>query len=150
MAKIIFIKNVKILSSGRNTSILMNIKNGNLNVPKHGNKHDLIHFVTDRNEGISLTHLLFTSEVRKLLTSFARCSDPDATCRSNAFVLVIFDFCMVLRCFCCGFFLSLSVRILFAFDILFACLGYPDDLSHLGKSYHLGWSLMLFYTWCHS
>ena len=30
----------------RNTSILMNIKNGILNVPKHGNKHDLIHFVT--------------------------------------------------------------------------------------------------------
>ena len=24
----------------------MNIKNGILNVPKHGNKHDLIHFVT--------------------------------------------------------------------------------------------------------
>ena len=23
----------------------MNIKNGILNVPKHGNKHDLIHFV---------------------------------------------------------------------------------------------------------
>ena len=24
----------------------MNIKNGILNVPKHGNNHDLIHFVT--------------------------------------------------------------------------------------------------------
>ena len=32
--------------SGRNTSILMNVKNGILNVPKHGNKLDLIHFVT--------------------------------------------------------------------------------------------------------
>ena len=30
----------------RNTSILMNIENGILNVPKHGNKHDLIHFIT--------------------------------------------------------------------------------------------------------
>ena len=27
----------------------MNIKNGILNVPKHGNKHDLIHFVTVDN-----------------------------------------------------------------------------------------------------
>ena len=32
--------------SGRNTSILMNIKIGILNVPKPDNKHDLIHFVT--------------------------------------------------------------------------------------------------------
>ena len=29
-----------------NTSILMDIKIGILNVPKHDNKHDLIHFVT--------------------------------------------------------------------------------------------------------
>ena len=28
----------------------MNIKIGILNVPKHGNKHDLIHFVTTLNE----------------------------------------------------------------------------------------------------
>ena len=34
------------LTLGRNTNILMNIKIGILNVPKHGNKHDLIHFVT--------------------------------------------------------------------------------------------------------
>ena len=32
--------------SGRNTSILLNIKIGILNVPKHYNKHDLIQFVT--------------------------------------------------------------------------------------------------------
>ena len=34
------------LFSGRNASIPMNIKICILNVPKHGNKHDLIHFVT--------------------------------------------------------------------------------------------------------
>ena len=34
------------LTLGRNTSTLMNIKIGILNVPKHCNKHDLIHFVT--------------------------------------------------------------------------------------------------------
>ena len=35
----------QIWPSGRNTSTLMNIKIGILNVPKHCNKHDLIHFV---------------------------------------------------------------------------------------------------------
>ena len=34
------------LALGTNTNILLNIKIGFLNVPKHGNKHDLIHFVT--------------------------------------------------------------------------------------------------------
>ena len=29
----------------------MNIKIGILNVPKHGNKHDLIHFVTNNTAG---------------------------------------------------------------------------------------------------
>ena len=32
----------------------MNIKNGILNVSKHGNKHDLIHFVTDFAIHVSL------------------------------------------------------------------------------------------------
>ena len=36
----------QIWPSGRNTSILMNIINDILNLPKRGNKHDLIHFVT--------------------------------------------------------------------------------------------------------
>ena len=31
----------------------MNIKNGILNVPKHCNKHDLIHFVTQEHHPIS-------------------------------------------------------------------------------------------------
>ena len=36
----------QIWPSGRNTSKLIHIKIGILNMPKHGNRHDLIHFVT--------------------------------------------------------------------------------------------------------
>ena len=36
----------RVLNLTNNTSILLNIKIGILNVPKHCNKHDLIHFVT--------------------------------------------------------------------------------------------------------
>ena len=34
----------------------MNIKNRILNVPKHGNKHDLIHFVTLETHGWDKVH----------------------------------------------------------------------------------------------
>ena len=47
----------------------MNIKNGILNVPKHGNKHDLIHFVTPSNyfnATISLQELLSVYDYPKI------------------------------------------------------------------------------------
>ena len=51
----------------------MNIKNGILNVPKHGNKHDLIHFVT-KFKTITETSPYSFGNFRKL--SFHNCLMP--------------------------------------------------------------------------
>ena len=46
----------------------MNVKNGILNVPKHGNKHDLIHFVTDGHKAIPNTLNIKSKTNRKRTT----------------------------------------------------------------------------------